>query len=123
WLVGWYRAPHHVCLCPRVFASLRRRRPSSALFPYTTLFRSAAAGALAFVRFDLSQVVEHAATELEERRTRPEHPPAFQGFFRQADRKSTRLNSSHVKNSYAVFCLKKKNTNANWNSQAELRDQ
>src|SRR6266511_3451476 len=63
-----------------------RRPPSSTLFPYTTLFRSHAQ------RVD--RLLQHPAVVA----------PA--GCWR--DRKSTRLNSSHVKNSYAVFCLKKK---------------
>src|SRR5437660_6529569 len=70
-----------------------RRPPRSTLFPYTTLFRS----------------------ELPHRRARPRQPrqglagPSFLRAVRRAgDRKSTRLNSSHVAISYAVFCLKKK---------------
>src|SRR5688572_30866382 len=65
-----------------------RRPPRSTLFPYTTLFRSAAGGAA-------------AAGQLLPRRL-----PA--GLDDQPDRKSTRLNSSHSQISYAVFCLKKK---------------
>src|SRR5260221_10683888 len=66
-----------------------RRPPRSTLFPYTTLFRS--------VIGDLEQM------------------PAIEGRagiarHRDADRKSTRLNSSHTVISYAVFCLKKKKT-------------
>src|SRR5256885_12994761 len=65
-----------------------RRPPRSTLFPYTTLFRSAKAG-----------------------RRRPESVPGRLRFgeeHRVRDRKSTRLNSSHLVISYAVFCLKKK---------------
>src|SRR5256885_3979328 len=68
-----------------------RRPPRSTLFPYTTLFRSYAAK------------VQH-------------HEVAFDQLslpwtgMRQRDRKSTRLNSSHLVISYAVFCLKKKKT-------------
>src|SRR5258708_20742408 len=77
-----------------------RRPPRSTLFPYTTLFRS--------------PPDRHAAAV----RTQP--VPAFLGpwpasaaggqraLARRADRKSTRLNSSHQIISYAVFCLKKK---------------
>src|SRR6267378_2258233 len=61
-----------------------RRPPRSTLFPYTTLFRSGRGGR--------PHRVCGAAL-----------PPA-----RRPDRKSTRLNSSHVEISYAVFCLKKK---------------
>src|SRR2546430_6085614 len=65
-----------------------RRPPRSTLFPYTTLFRSQAAGA----RAARGRAGRACAT----RRRRAE------------DRKSTRLNSSHSQISYAVFCLKKK---------------
>src|SRR6185295_7721593 len=64
-----------------------RRPPRSTLFPYTTLFRSEAAGAPR----------RHRTPSAPGRA----EPPA-------ADRKSTRLNSSHANISYAVFCLKKK---------------
>src|SRR5436309_4245109 len=69
-----------------------RRPPRSTLFPYTTLFRS------------------------------PRTPPGSRTIScrpsrnstgRASDRKSTRLNSSHVKISYAVFCLKKKKIKEN----------
>src|SRR2546430_7215210 len=73
-----------------------RRPPRSTLFPYTTLFRSgvvwrhqATAVPVALLHRDL----------VAERRL-------------QLDRKSTRLNSSHSQISYAVFCLKKKNSSA-----------
>src|SRR6266496_5182246 len=72
-----------------------RRPPRSTLFPYTTLFRSRgrppAAGHL---RGDAGAVRRRARLRRGDRRPR--------------DRKSTRLNSSHVEISYAVFCLKKK---------------
>src|SRR5438874_10145120 len=64
-----------------------RRPPRSTLFPYTTLFRSRG----------LLGGGDHRAAE------DPEAPQAA-----LEDRKSTRLNSSHVEISYAVFCLKKK---------------
>src|SRR5256885_3844734 len=88
-----------------------RRPPRSTLFPYTTLFRSlltercrhrrqAQFDFLAIGRFRLDAAIEgptlfcqiHAPEDLE-------------------DRKSTRLNSSHLVISYAVFCLKKKKNN------------
>src|SRR5690349_22787885 len=71
------------------FFLMIRRPPRSTLFPYTTLFRSS-------------------------RRSPPpagslgRAPSTPQGWRAPADRKSTRLNSSHVEISYAVFCLKKK---------------
>src|SRR5690606_41495738 len=100
-----------------------RRSPSSTLFPYTTLFRSRAviltgegkafvAGAdiAAMTQMNTGEAEEFAATghrvfsEIE--RFRCPVIAAVNGFA--LDRKSTRLNSSHVKISYAVFCLKKK---------------
>src|SRR6266576_4848594 len=69
---------------PTFFFLMIRRPPRSTLFPYTTLFRS------------------------------PSHPPATRStaptcaHAGSGDRKSTRLNSSHVEISYAVFCLKQK---------------
>src|SRR5690242_21309410 len=71
------------------FFLMIRRPPSSTLFPYTTLFRSTA-GPIA--------------------RTSSATSPAVVVWPREKrrDRKSTRLNSSHMSNSYAVFCLKKK---------------
>src|SRR6266496_5329484 len=72
------------------FFLMIRRPPRSTLFPYTTLFRS-----------EQSHPREHVP---EERTVRPFHARGLDG----SDRKSTRLNSSHVEISYAVFCLKKK---------------
>src|SRR5436309_10890912 len=69
---------------------MSRRPPTPTLFPYTTLFRSR--------REDLASAVRRLAQLLGE---------ALKLFARQSDRKSTRLNSSHVKISYAVLCLKK----------------
>src|SRR5579872_7536782 len=69
------------------FFLMIRRPPRSTLFPYTTLFRSPA-------RPVCRGTPRNAACR------RP-----------RADRKSTRLNSSHVRISYAVFCLKKKKKN------------
>src|SRR5439155_25356053 len=72
-----------------------RRPPTSTLFPYTTLFRSGGrtagrpGGFLRFIRL-------------------------FRTPGRSRDRKSTRLNSSHVAISYAVFCFKKKKRRERW---------
>src|SRR5256885_3454603 len=78
-----------------------RRPPRSTLFPYTTLFRSdhflRAVGSL---RRGPSRVVEDLGQVAAEGRHRARE---------DEDRKSTRLNSSHLVISYAVFCLKKKN--------------
>src|SRR5436309_11542963 len=68
------------------FFLMIRRPPRSTLFPYTTLFRSPARS----------------------QRPGPARLPPGARARGARDRKSTRLNSSHVKISYAVFCLKKK---------------
>src|SRR2546426_2434044 len=85
-----------------------RRPPRSTLFPYTTLFRSMPA---------------HPGREPERQRLRVSGPPPRAGEVglrvqrrvvpREGDRKSTRLNSSHLVISYAVFCLKKKKKTEN----------
>src|SRR2546426_4465393 len=70
-----------------------RRPPRSTLFPYTTLFRSPAS----------------PCRSRRERRGQGRSPPcSHSATIRGGDRKSTRLNSSHLVISYAVFCLKKK---------------
>src|SRR3712207_8048313 len=92
-----------------------RRPPRSTLFPYTTLFRSDArrptpdarhfphARRVGATRGDLDRVAAPRAGLAGEARADPV------GVRRdRADRKSTRLNSSHANISYAVFCLKKK---------------
>src|SRR5256885_12709945 len=73
-----------------------RRPPRSTLFPYTTLFRSVFAGGVAG---GAGAVLLAVADKL-------------LGAF-PIDRKSTRLNSSHLVISYAVFCLKKKKKHTN----------
>src|SRR5690349_22778644 len=75
------------------FFLMIRRPPRSTLFPYTTLFRSAPARRPSPPCW-VSASAWRCGTP-----TRTSKPP---------DRKSTRLNSSHVEISYAVFCLKKK---------------
>src|SRR5688572_31078473 len=87
-----------------------RRPPRSTLFPYTTLFRSTRR---------VEAVLRWPATRRDERRAglgddEPPGPHVEQqgaGHDLSGDRKSTRLNSSHSQNSYAVFCLKKKKNN------------
>src|SRR5256885_7229645 len=84
-----------------------RRPPRSTLFPYTTLFRSHPGGAIAVCggRYRRRQAAHGPVAQ------RPGgHRPAALDPRGDRDRKSTRLNSSHLVISYAVFCLKKKNT-------------
>src|SRR3989475_9227265 len=84
-----------------------RRPPRSTLFPYTTLFRSTAPLGLVGVVFVLLQVlspIHHAVGANLGSRT----AAWLYDRLTTADRKSTRLNSSHSQISYAVFCLKKK---------------
>src|SRR5688572_32250120 len=86
-----------------------RRPPRSTLFPYTTLFRS---------RVECRRIALHGRAGFGARRLRHgdqlTHPAVVDGRRAAAappdgaDRKSTRLNSSHSQISYAVFCLKKK---------------
>src|SRR2546426_9254484 len=77
-----------------------RRPPRSTLFPYTTLFRSR------FARVG-SPERHPPALSAEQRDDGAEREHGRRG---ERDRKSTRLNSSHLVISYAVFCLKKKKT-------------
>src|SRR5690349_21924214 len=79
-----------------------RRPPRSTLFPYTTLFRSA--GGLAGDAADARPEDAEVHNEIFGDRVCKAAADDMDG----ADRKSTRLNSSHVEISYAVFCLKKK---------------
>src|SRR3712207_7772164 len=86
-----------------------RRPPRSTLFPYTTLFRSRAADqAPASLDKTVGDDGDTAFGDLlAADQMAPEEEVADQ-WQAQADRKSTRLNSSHANISYAVFCLKKK---------------
>src|SRR5690349_23421575 len=87
-----HHAPH-----PNLPFYTIRRPPTPTLFPYTTLFRS---GASHQVHERGPADTTHPTEDL--RRSPPSGP------ISPRDRKSTRLNSSHVEISYAVFCLKKK---------------
>src|SRR5690606_41985101 len=103
-----------------VFSLMLRRPPRSTLFPYTTLFRS-------FQDIDPPGIAVQRQGDVAERQDRIGHwrfsicglvqcswgiwgcgSNAQVAGRGGSDRKSTRLNSSHVKISYAVFCLKKK---------------
>src|SRR5690606_41918441 len=93
-----------------IFFCMLLRPPVSTLFPYTTLFRSPGADhhrrhqGQRGPGLPLSLLLAAGEVGRLARTTKAGLLPAF----RLSDRKSTRLNSSHVKISYAVFCLKKK---------------
>src|SRR5256885_7417036 len=94
------------------FFLMIRRPPRSTLFPYTTLFRSRKNQCQKTCRLlgrHCSYVLCHRPTL--DRDTQEGRKP---------DRKSTRLNSSHLVISYAVFCLKKKNTSKSCSISAAL---
>src|SRR5438128_9193164 len=98
-----------------------RRPPRSTLFPYTTLFRSVG-HVVRELRPMPDRLTEHAGHdalggplhELEGKRA-PD-AVAHEAELPDADRKSTRLNSSHGSISYAVFCLKKKKKKTKYKS-------
>src|SRR5436853_7900446 len=79
------------------FFLMIRRPPRSTLFPYTTLFRSRRGQSSCFH----ASIIERGDSRC---------LPGKILVFCPGDRKSTRLNSSHLGISYAVFCLKKKKT-------------
>src|SRR3989442_9801063 len=99
-----------------------RRPPRSTLFPYTTLFRSQLhEREVANDRCGQVRVLAHLERHVVERghvgkqgAELEQHahlaPQLKKRVMAELDRKSTRLNSSHVRISYAVFCLKKKNS-------------
>src|SRR5438874_4357426 len=89
--VSFFSSPSTFPLVFLFFFLMIRRPPRSTLFPYTTLFRS------------------RRAARLDSPPPLPPRPVLGPGRTSpRRDRKSTRLNSSHVEISYAVFCLKKK---------------
>src|SRR5258707_3290361 len=90
-----------------------RRPPRSTLFPYTTLFRSIdkhgpAINSVIEVNPDALEIADRLDRERKER-----------GARGPLDRKSTRLNSSHANSSYAVVCLKKKQTNTDPQAESD----
>src|SRR5256885_11288203 len=84
-----------------------RRPPRSTLFPYTTLFRSSAVGQTTHLAARMEQLAAPGSILLTAATLRLVEGPAPAPAL-GPDRKSTRLNSSHLVNSYAVFCFKKK---------------
>src|SRR2546426_8941152 len=80
-----------------------RRPPRSTLFPYTTLFRSDSG---VYAGYTVPRYYDTLMAKLIV--WAPDREAAVARMERALDRKSTRLNSSHLVISYAVFCLKKK---------------
>src|SRR5436305_11432780 len=94
----------------QIFFLMIRRPPSSTLFPYTTLFRSRQPPGCGIGLRKVGARLDGVRNE-----------PLIDDIERHdmRDRKSTRLNSSHVRISYAVFCLKKKTrTRVHWPRRA-----
>src|SRR5690606_41628641 len=101
---------HHL---PHFFFLVSRRPPTTTLFPYTTLFRSHR-NLGEIIRLILGRVLPVAQDDVDRGLAAFEIVHVGLGIcsVKIEDRKSTRLNSSHVKISYAVFCLKKKKKNS-----------
>src|SRR5436853_4938650 len=95
------------CLCYFFFLMIRRP-PRSTLFPYTTLFRSLMPSSRQARRIRSAISPRLAMTIFSIMSGLFEDEQRLAEFDRPLDRKSTRLNSSHLGISYAVFCLKKK---------------
>src|SRR5256885_7972657 len=89
----------HISYCMYFFFLMIRRPPRSTLFPYTTLFRSRSCPRRRGTRSAPAPASESGGRTGDTPRGAPRA---------RRDRKSTRLNSSHLVISYAVFCLKKK---------------
>src|SRR5690625_5672709 len=98
-MIGW------VSLVLEFICLLIRRKSINTLFPYTTLFRSLRQGAIGMIGRE--EVVKEEIRQIIGQLSffQSYHDIRFVAIL---DRKSTRLNSSHVAISYAVFCLKKK---------------
>src|SRR5690606_40156122 len=117
--------PHRVlslsCVLFSLFSFLLLRPPPSpTLFPYTTLFRSyfsRSTSAISCVREATRNGSLPTSTMM-----RMEASTANLVEAADLDRKSTRLNSSHVKISYAVFCLKKKNNTQRARDRLKITD-
>src|SRR5438132_3355352 len=95
-----------------------RRPPRSTLFPYTTLFRS-----VKKIPGAPRTAVRPGTAHSPMTREKVEEAPGRTASFREKDRKSTRLNSSHTVISYAVFCLKKKKKSQSDKHEFKAADQ
>src|SRR5437899_9999157 len=93
------------------FFLIIRRPPRSTLFPYTTLFRSAI--------WSIHSLSTEGTPKLCIGTPMTYSSACSNSASRESDRKSTRLNSSHLGISYAVFCLKKKKQHANGNDNED----
>src|SRR5256885_13222026 len=98
-----------------------RRPPRSTLFPYTTLFRSELVSGFPKTREELFSYRAIILGSVEAASFSPEQLRMIADFVSKRDRKSTRLNSSHLVISYAVFCLKKKKEQHNHSPPASDR--
>src|SRR5699024_11841203 len=105
-----------ICFYLFLFSLVQPRPPPLTLFPYTTLFRSATDRLMVEVLVvehdravrQIGLVGDDGVEHLGEALGDGEGGDDLRGVVARRDRKSTRLNSSHVSISYAVFCLKKK---------------
>src|SRR5438874_7845062 len=100
-----------------------RRPPRSTLFPYTTLFRSRLGGLFHSRRTtieDKLRIAKFLRCPQCASGSRPARPQ-METLAARLDRKSTRLNSSHVEISYAVFCLKKKNKKKTYDEIVQIQ--
>src|SRR5699024_11777761 len=115
-----YRLPPICLLYFYFFLSRLLCHPRTTPFPYTTLFRSKATQALQKLR-ELAVQASNDTYDDDERKNIKKEAQQLKDHLidiantKVKDRKSTRLNSSHVSISYAVFCLKKKKKNHNKN--------
>src|SRR5699024_12401573 len=102
-ITSFYHYTHLVC----IVIAMKPSPPTSTLFPYTTLFRSGVFDELLNIvqmRFERIDIFFFSVTPSQGR-----DRIVLESIWDTRDRKSTRLNSSHVSISYDVFCLKKKN--------------
>src|SRR5438874_7895617 len=100
---------------------MRIRTPRTTLFPYTTLFRSC--GGVVGETEDRETVWAGVAADAAGVRSSGAGAVAGGPVSDSTDRKSTRLNSSHVERAYAVFCLKKKRRAHEGEARSGKRDE